>query len=552
MDKYVIGVDFGSDSVRALVINALTGEELASAVAYYKRWMEGKYCDPTKNQFRQHPLDYIEGLTECITEALGQLSPEIAEHVVGIGIDTTGSTPCAIDKNGQPLALSPEFAENPNAMFVLWKDHTAVKEAAEINEQAWHHSEIDYTKYVGGIYSSEWFWAKILHVLREDSQVREAAYSWVEHCDWIPALLAGVNSADAIKRSRCAAGHKAMWHAEWDGLPSEEFLKAVDPLLQGYSKMYQDTYPSNEIAGTLCQEWADKLGLKAGIPIAVGAFDAHMGAVGGGVTAKTLVKIMGTSTCDIMVAPYEVMQDKLVAGICGQVDGSVIPGMIGLEAGQSAFGDVFAWFRQVLSWPLDDLVEKGELSKGVRDQVFDSMLGNLTEAAAKIPVEETGIVALDWLNGRRTPDADQTLKGAVLGLTLGSSAPKIFRALVEATAFGSKAVVDRFRDEGVEIEQVIALGGIPKKNPFVMQVTANVFNMPIKVVDSEQACALGAGIFAAVVAGVYLDVNAAQKVMSSKYARTYYPEADQVQKYLAVYDKYLSIGKLLEDSLRAL
>lgn len=552
MDKYVIGVDFGSDSVRALVINALTGEELASAVAYYKRWMEGKYCDPTKNQFRQHPLDYIEGLTECITEALGQLSPEIAEHVVGIGIDTTGSTPCAIDKNGQPLALSPEFAENPNAMFVLWKDHTAVKEAAEINEQAWHHSEIDYTKYVGGIYSSEWFWAKILHVLREDSQVREAAYSWVEHCDWIPALLAGVNSADAIKRSRCAAGHKAMWHAEWDGLPSEEFLKAVDPLLQGYSKMYQDTYPSNEIAGTLCQEWADKLGLKAGIPIAVGAFDAHMGAVGGGVTAKTLVKIMGTSTCDIMVAPYEVMQDKLVAGICGQVDGSVIPGMIGLEAGQSAFGDVFAWFRQVLSWPLDDLVEKGELSKGVRDQVFDSMLGNLTEAAAKIPVEETGLVALDWLNGRRTPDADQTLKGAVLGLTLGSSAPKIFRALVEATAFGSKAVVDRFRDEGVEIEQVIALGGIPKKNPFVMQVTANVLNMPIKVVDSEQACALGAGIFAAVVAGVYLDVNAAQKVMSSKYARTYYPEADQVQKYLAVYDKYLSIGKLLEDSLRAL
>ena len=388
--------------------------------------------------------------------------------------------------------------------------------------------------------------------LAQDSQVREAAYSWVEHCDWIPALLAGVNSADAIKRSRCAAGHKAMWHAEWDGLPSEEFLKAVDPLLQGYSKMYQDTYPSNEIAGTLCQEWADKLGLKAGIPIAVGAFDAHMGAVGGGVTAKTLVKIMGTSTCDIMVAPYEVMQDKLVAGICGQVDGSVIPGMIGLEAGQSAFGDVFAWFRQVLSWPLDDLVEKGELSKGVRDQVFDSMLGNLTEAAAKIPVEETGIVALDWLNGRRTPDADQTLKGAVLGLTLGSSAPKIFRALVEATAFGSKAVVDRFRDEGVEIDQVIALGGIPKKNPFVMQVTANVLNMPIKVVDSEQACALGAGIFAAVVAGVYLDVNAAQKVMSSKYARTYYPEADQVQKYLAVYDKYLSIGKLLEDSLRAL
>lgn len=548
----MIGVDFGSDSVRALVINALTGEELASDVAYYKRWVAGKYCDPAQNQFRQHPLDYIEGLTECVTGALGKVSPDVADRVVGIGIDTTGSTPCAVDSSGKPLALNPIFSENPNAMFVLWKDHTAVKEAAEINEQAWNHSEIDYTKYVGGIYSSEWFWAKILHVLREDEGVRDAAYSWVEHCDWIPALLAGVESADDIKRSRCAAGHKAMWHPEWGGLPKEEFLVSVDPLLKGLSKMYKETYPSNEVAGKLGQEWAAKLGLKIGIPIAVGAFDAHMGAVGGGVTSKTLVKIMGTSTCDIMVASYETMGERLVAGICGQVDGSVIPGMIGLEAGQSAFGDVFAWFKQVLTWPLEDLVTKGKLSQEVMDQIADDILENLTEAAAQLSVEETGIIALDWLNGRRTPDADQELKGALVGLTLGSSAPKIFRSLVEATAFGAKAVVDRFRDEGVEIDQVIALGGIPKKNPFVMQVTANVFNMPIKVVESEQACALGAGIFAAIVAGVYKDVNEAQVKMSSGYTTTYYPQADEVDKYQSVYEKYLATGHLLEESLRAL
>lgn len=553
MDKYVIGVDFGTDSVRALVVNVRTGKEEASAVAYYPRWAQGLYCDPSKNQFRQHPLDYIESLTACITDALAQLPSQVAEQVVGIGIDTTGSTPCAVDRTGKPLALSPEFADNPNAMFILWKDHTAVQEAAEINDYAWNHSPIDYTKYVGGIYSSEWFWAKILHVYREDEAVRNAAYTWIEHCDWIPALLSGVQSADAIKRSRCAAGHKAMWHAEWNGLPSDDFFAGIDPLLKGITKnMPQETYPSDQVAGTLCPEWAQKLGLKPGIAIAVGAFDAHMGAVGGGVTDGTLVKIMGTSTCDIMVAPYEVMGNKLIRGICGQVDGSVIPGMVGLEAGQSAFGDVFAWFKKVLLWPLIDLSDSGMVSKELVEQISAQILPRLTKAAEKVAIEETGLVALDWLNGRRTPDADQSLKGALVGLNLGSDAPKIFRALVEATAFGAKAVIDRFRDEGVEIEQVIALGGIPKKNPFVMQVAADVFNMPIKVTESDQTCALGAAMFAAVAAGEYADVKEAQKHMGTRFSETYYPQAEQAAKYQAVYQKYLEIGGLLEDSLRKL
>ena len=552
MDKYVIGVDFGTDSVRALVVNTRTGKEEASAVSYYKRWAQGLYCDPANNQFRQHPLDYIESLQECITGALAQLPKEVADHVVGIGIDTTGSTPCAVDQTGTPLALLPEFSENPNAMFILWKDHTAVQEAAEINDYAWNHSSIDYTKYVGGIYSSEWFWAKILHIYRQDPQVREAAYSWVEHCDWMPALLAGVKSVEEIKRSRCAAGHKAMWHPEWNGLPSEEFFTAIDPIMAGVTKnMYTETYPADELAGVLCEEWAEKLGLKPGIAIAVGAFDAHMGAVGGGVTDRALVKIMGTSTCDIMVASYDVMQDKLVRGICGQVDGSVIPGMVGLEAGQSAFGDVFAWFRNVLLWPLVNAVE-GTVSPEVVEQISDQILPRLTEAAEALSVEDTQVIALDWLNGRRTPDADQALKGALLGLNLGSDAPRLFRALVEATAFGAKAVIDRFVEEGVEIDEVIALGGIPKKNPFVMQVAADVFNMPIKVTESDQTCALGAAMFAAVAAKVYPNIHEAQKQMGTRFSETYLPRPEQAAKYWEKYRKYLAIGGLLEDTLRNL
>jgi L-ribulokinase len=552
MDKYVIGVDFGTDSVRALVVNTRTGKVEASAVSYYKRWAQGLYCDPANNQFRQHPLDYIESLQECITGALAQLPKEVADHVVGIGIDTTGSTPCAVDQTGTPLALLPEFSENPNAMFILWKDHTAVQEAAEINDYAWNHSSIDYTKYVGGIYSSEWFWAKILHIYRQDPQVREAAYSWVEHCDWMPALLAGVKSVEEIKRSRCAAGHKAMWHPEWNGLPSEEFFTAIDPIMAGVTKnMYTETYPADELAGVLCEEWAEKLGLKPGIAIAVGAFDAHMGAVGGGVTDRALVKIMGTSTCDIMVASYDVMQDKLVRGICGQVDGSVIPGMVGLEAGQSAFGDVFAWFRNVLLWPLVNAVE-GTVSPEVVEQISDQILPRLTEAAEALSVEDTQVIALDWLNGRRTPDADQALKGALLGLNLGSDAPRLFRALVEATAFGAKAVIDRFVEEGVEIDEVIALGGIPKKNPFVMQVAADVFNMPIKVTESDQTCALGAAMFAAVAAKVYPNIHEAQKQMGTRFSETYLPRPEQAAKYREKYRKYLAIGGLLEDTLRNL
>lgn len=551
--KYVIGVDFGSDSVRAVVVNAHTGEELASDVAYYTRWMQGLYSDAGQNQFRHHPLDYLEGLEQCITGALDQLPRTVRDNVVGIGVDTTGSTPGPVDKDGTPLALLEEFKDNPNAMFILWKDHTAVAEAAEINDLAKTWGGPDYTKYEGGVYSSEWFWAKILHILRIDEKVRQAAFSWVEICDWIPAVLTGTENPKILKRSRCAAGHKAMWHQEWGGLPSEEFLVKLDPLLKGLrERLYEETYTSDQKAGNLTKEWAEKLGLPAGIGVAVGAFDAHMGAVGGGITEHTMVKIMGTSTCDVMVVPNEVMGDQLVAGICGQVDGSVIPGMTGLEAGQSAFGDVYAWFREILEWPLEVLGKEAGLDEETKSIIEGRILDTLTEEAAKLDPSDTTVLALDWLNGRRTPFADQELKGALIGLTLGTDAPRLFRALVEATAFGSRAIVERFRDEGIEIRQVIAQGGIPNKNEFVMQVTADVLNMPIKVVASSQAVALGAAIFGATAAGVYPNIVEAQKKMASDYAHTFVPNPDRVKHYDQLYEKYLEVGEMLGDTLRSL
>ena len=558
MERYVIGLDYGSDSVRAVVVNVETGKEEAGEVVYYARWVEGKYCDPARNQFRQHPLDYIEGLEQTVKGALAKLPSEVADNVVGIGIDTTGSTPCAVDQEGTPLALKEEFKENPNAMFVLWKDHTGVKEADEINQAARTWGGTDFTKFEGGVYSSEWFWAKVLHVLREDDAVREAAYSWVEHCDWMPALLTGNTDPLTLKRSRCAAGHKAMWHESWGGLPDEEFLVKVDPLLKGVKeRLYTDTCTSDVKAGELAEEWAARLGLKPGIAVAVGAFDAHIGAVGAGITKATLSKIMGTSTCDMIVAPQEVVGDKLVPGICGQVDGSILPGMIGLEAGQSAFGDVYAWFKTLLSWPLaallpeTDLVDQ-ETARKLQGELEDKILAKLAEEAANIPADESSVVALDWLNGRRTPFADQTLKGGIVGLTLGTSAPKIFRALVEATAFGARAINEQFKAYNVEINEVIATGGIAKKSDFVMQITADVLNMPIEVAESEQACALGAGMFGAVAAGVYASVAEAQANMGSGFSKKYSPDPDNAAKYDALYQKYRKIGKILEKELQNL
>ena len=484
-------------------------------------------------------------LEATVHEVLEKVAPEVAQNVVGIAFDTTGSTPCFIDEAGTPLALKEEFAENPNAMFVLWKDHTAIKEADEINAlcRRW---EVDYTAYEGGIYSSEWLWAKALHVLRADEAVRNAAYSIVEHCEWMPALLTGMTKPAEIVRSRCAQGHKAMWHTKWGGLPSEEFLSTLDPLLKGLrGRMFVDTETAEKPVGHLTEEWAQRLGLSTDVVVAGGAFDCHMGAVGAGIQADSWVRIIGTSTCDIVVAKPESVGDKLIPGICGQVDGSVVPGLIGFEAGQSAFGDIYAWFRRVLEFPMKAILGD-KLTIEELDKACDKILPALTVEAEKIPIGESGVIAVDWMNGRRTPDADQTLKGAIAGITLGTTAPMIYRALVEATAFGSKAIMERMKSEGIRINGCIGIGGIALKSPFVMQVMSDVLGVPISVCESDQACALGASIFAAVAAGLYPSVEEAQKQMASGCAKEYTPIAENQAKYEALYNDYLALGRYCE------
>jgi len=547
-EQLVIGLDFGTDSVRTVIVDAGSGAEVANAVRTFSRWKDGRYCDPAENRFRQHPMDHLEGLEETVREALEQAPPGTANRIVGITADTTGSTPGPVDRAGTPLAMLPEFADDPDAMFVLWKDHTAVAEAEEINRAARSWGGEDVTKYVGGVYSSEWFWSKMLHILRANSRVREAAFSWVEHCDWVTAVLTGTTDPLAMKRSRCAAGHKAMWHASFDGLPPEAFFTAVDPLLTGIrERLYRDTWTCDVAAGTLDPEWAARLGLRPDVTVGVGAFDAHLGAIGGEIEPYVLCKVMGTSTCDMLVAPLEEMGETLVGGICGQVDGSILPGMLGMEAGQSAFGDVYAWFRELLMWPVTALGGTAGIGDDQRERILDRIIPALSEAASRLAPDPDGTVALDWLNGRRTPFADQALQGAIAGLSLGSDAPRVFRALVEATAFGAKSIVERFEVEGVPIRGVIALGGVPKKSPFVMQTVCDVLDMPIKVARADQTCALGSAMAAATAAGVHHDVPASQRAMGCGFETEYRPDPARAALYGHLYRRYENLGHFIEN-----
>lgn len=555
-DVFVIGVDFGTDSVRSVIVNTRNGVEVASAVHAFARWGDQLFCDAVRSQFRQHPLDYIEGLEVTIKKSLKEAGDAVRRGIVGISVDTTGSTPVAVNQQGIPLAMTSGFEENPHAMFVLWKDHTAVTEAAEINHHA-RRFPTDYLQYVGGIYSSEWFWAKLLHVLREDESVRAACYSWVEHCDWIPFLLTGGENVHHLKRGVCSAGHKALWAREFGGLPPDEFFSSLDPVLSGFTgRLSNETFTADQSAGSLSGEWAERLGLSTDVLVGIGAFDCHMGAVGGQIEPYYLSKVMGTSTCDMMVVPPEDMHGKLVRGICGQVEGSIIPGMIGLEAGQSAFGDTYAWFRDLLSWPLDLVLKKSslvspEIASRLREEISDQIIPVLSEQASALSLAEEDELAVDWLNGRRTPDANQFLKGAVTGLNLGSDAPRIFKAWVEATCFGARAIADRIMEEGLPLRGLIGLGGVARKSPYIMQVMANVMKMPIRIHQSDQTCALGAAMFAATVAGVYPRVEEAMDAMGQGFDLHYNPEASAVGHYEKRYQRYVALGDMIERSARS-
>jgi L-ribulokinase len=528
--QFAIGVDYGTNSVRALVVDVADGSEVASHVFNYPSGEAGILLDPKDpNLARQNPADYVEGFYRSVKSAVAaaRRTPGFSpENVIGIGVDTTGSTPLPVDRQGTPLAMKPDFEANLAAHAWLWKDHTGHSEAAEITEKAAKHPD-GYLAKCGGTYSSEWYWSKILHCKRTAPKVFAAAYSWVELADFVPAFITGNTDPDTMPRGICAAGHKAMYSEQWGGLPSKEFLASLDPALAELRDRYAPhALTADKKAGELTPAAAKKVGLPAGIAVAVGAFDAHMGAVGAGVKPGTLVKIIGTSTCDMMVASLgSPLPD--IPGLCGIVPGSVLPDAYGLEAGQSAVGDIFNWFAKYLT-PAQ-YTAKGDPHV------------NLSREAEKLRPGESGLVALDWNNGNRTILVDPLLVGLLVGQTLHTTAPEVYRALVEATAFGALTIINRFEEYGVKVKEVVNCGGIAEKNPFVMQIYADVCNRPMKVSRSGQTCALGAALFGAVAAGAYKTVAQAQKRMTGVKPTVYCPSRAAAKVYAELYSLYRTL-----------
>jgi L-ribulokinase len=528
--RYAIGVDYGTNSVRALVVDVTDGSEVASYVVNYPSGEAGILLDPKDpNLARQNPADYIAGFYKSVRGAVtaaGKQRGFRPEAVAGIGIDTTGSTPIPVDRDGTPLAMKPEFQKNLAAHAWLWKDHTSHAEAAEITEKA-ASGGYPYLAKCGGTYSSEWYWSKILHCRRTAPKVFAAAYSWVELADFVPAFITGHYDPLTLFRGVCAAGHKAMYNDQWGGLPSQEFLAELDPALADLRDRYAPrAFPADRRAGLLTEEVAGKVGLPAGVPVAVGAFDAHMGAVGAGIKPGTLVKIIGTSTCDMMVAPLAAELPD-VPGLCGIVPGSIIPGMYGLEAGQSAVGDIFNWFAKYLA--PSQYTAKGNAHT------------NLTRDAEQLRPGESGLLALDWNNGNRTILVDPLLVGLLVGQTLHTTAAEIYRALVEATAFGALTIIRRFEEYGMAVKEVVNCGGIAEKNPFVMQIYADVCDRPMKISRSAQTCALGAAIFGAVAGGAYKTVEQAQRQMTGVKSQVFRPNKAAAKTYAELYPLYRTL-----------
>jgi len=530
--KYAIGLDFGTNSCRSLIVDLTGGKELASYVYSYPSGQDGILLNPSDpNVARQNPADYSSGLIESIKGAIEQARENVTgfnpANIIGIGIDTTGSSPVPVDRNGTPLGLLPDFKNNLNAMVWLWKDHSSHAEAAQITLTA-QKIRPEYLAKIGGTYSSEWFWSKILHCKNIAPNVFKAAYSFVEICDYIPAVLAGETRPEKIKRSVCAAGHKAMYNDTWGGLPDKEFLSALDPALADLrDRLYENAVPSDRLTGRLSPGWAEKLGLKPGIAVAVGAFDAHMGAVGAGVKEGTLVKILGTSTCDIMVSPkHKGFED--IPGVCGIVDGSVLPGYLGIEAGQSAVGDIFMWF---VSYLAPSSYGKTE------DEKFRKLE---TEASKQRPGEH-GLLGLDWNNGNRTILVDVRLSGLVIGQTLHTKSHEIYRALIESTAFGALTIINRIEEYGVTVNEIVNCGGLASKNPFLMQIYADIIGRPMKVSGSDQTPALGAAMFGAVAAGKqhsgFSCIEEAQRVMTG-IKEVYEPNEKHKEVYQELYQLY--------------
>jgi L-ribulokinase len=520
---FTLGIDYGTNSVRALVVRCSDGAELGSCVVNYPSGQQGVLLDPKDHHLaRQHPGDYLFGLKKSVRGALAIAKKTrgfAPNKVIGLGVDTTGSSPIPVDAHNRPLALNPKWKQHLDAQCWLWKDHTSHREAAQITALAAKHRPHFIAK-CGHIYSSEWFWSKIWHCRKVAPKVFAAAHSWVELADWIPSVLAGINDPQHVVRGVCCAGHKALYADDWGGLPDKEFLALLDPALAALrDRLYEKAYDANTAAGALGAEWAKQLGLPAGIPIAIGEMDVHYGAIGCGVAEGVLVKIIGTSTCDCaVVSATKTIRD--IPGICGIVKGAILPGFYGIEAGQSAVGDIFKWWVEVVC--------RGD----------GALHATLTAEAAKQSPGESGVLALDWNNGNRTILVDQRLTGLLLGQTLYTTQAEIYRALIEATAFGARTILERLQEYGVPVDRIVCAGGIAEKNPLLMQIYADITGCTMQVSGSSQACALGSAIAAAVLAGAHHDFPNAQKKMTSVQAKSYRPIAANRKVYNQLYTLY--------------
>lgn len=532
MEKYVIGLDYGTDSARAVLVNAENGSVVAESVSNYARWAQGKYCDNSTQMFRQHPLDYYESLKSVLHGVLDG-RPEIAAAVKGIGIDATATTPCLVDNKLRPLALDPRWAENPDAMFVLWKDHSSAAEAAEIEKVAGAH--LDAT---AGTYSPEFYWSKLLHVLRSTPELAGEAYQFLDLCDWIPTLLCGNSDPAKCRISQGVIATKMLYNPQLGGFPPRSWFEAIDSL---WLKIYDNTHPGDWTCekpyGTLCKEFADEFGMSTDVVVGCGMVDAFCGAVGSGVTPTRPIMTLGTSSGYMTVTPVEKAQR--VRGAFAQAEGFVLPKMFSVEMGLSAFGDAYAWLARLLSYfP----ARSGEaVSNG-------AILKALGEDAEKLPLDENAPFATDFFNGRRSPDQDPRLWGSVMGLRLNTSAPEVYRALVEATCFATRAIIERLQEAGMAPEEVMCIGGISQKSPYVMQMMADVCGMPMKVYDNKETCALGAAMCGATVSGIYSTIQAAQEALMAGVKCTFFPNRELKAYFDRRYARYIAATKFTEEN----
>lgn len=538
-DFYSLGLDFGTNSVRCLISQTRDGQEVGTGVAEYAHGERGVLLDPRDPDLaRQHPVDYPAGMISAVHSALEQArdTKEFDRNrIIGIGVDVTGSTPLPLDTTGEPLAFHPHFSNNLNAMAWLWKDHTAHAEALAITRHC-HECCPGYTLSCGGVYSPEWFFAKIWHCLNVDREVFQAAYTWAEVADWIPALLTGTCHPQKMKRNHCAAGHKALFNRAWGGLPSQSFLSGLDPALADLRRhLYESTATVDQRAGYLTEEWANHLHLPAGIPVAVGALDGHMGAIGAGVRPGVVVNIFGTSSVYMTVTPGNEHPGD-IPGVCGVVDSSIVPGHYGVEAGQAATGDLFNWWVKEVSGGIDSRHGHTLLSK---------------EAAQLLP-GESGLLALDWNNGNRCLLVDPRLTGLLVGQTLQTRPAEIYRALIEATAFGARMILEQFSNYRLTTNKIINAGGIPQKNDLIMQIYADVTGITQYLSLSAQTCALGAAMCGAVAAGEtmggYDSIPEAQFAMAGVSERVFHPQS----KNRDVYDRLFPLYQALHDSFGVL